>query len=56
MPTEDPHVKALGKWRNGQKNPNRPTGNQDISTGKYFYYRVRFILAGDLADAWADFG
>ena len=35
---------------------NRFTGNQDISTGQYFYYRMRFILAGDLAGAWTDFG
>ena len=56
MPADGPHVKALDKRKTSQKTFNRFTGNQDISTQQYFYYRMRFILAGDLMGAWADFG
>ena len=56
MPTDEPHEKALDRWRTSQKTFGRFTGNQDLSTHQYFYYRMRFILAGDLTDAWADFG
>ena len=56
LPADDPHAKALVKWRNGQKPPNRFTGDQDLSPSQYVLYRMRFVLAGDLTDAWADFG
>ena len=56
MPTDDAHNRALEKWRVNQKTYHRHTGSQDLSFGQYVLYRLRFILAGDLADAWGDFG
>ena len=56
FPSDGPHAKALGKWRNGQKSPNGFTGDQDVSIGHFALYRMRIALAGDLTGAWADFG
>ena len=46
----------MGKWRIGQETYHRHTGPHDLSCGRYVLYRMRSILAGDLACAWADFG
>ena len=56
MPTDEPHSKAHERWRMGQKSFNRFTGDQDLGIGQYVLYRMRFVLAGDLTGAWADFG
>ena len=50
------HSMALGKWRSGEKSPNRFKGDQDLSMSQYVLYRILFALAGDLTDAWVDFG
>ena len=56
LPTDEPHARALEKWMGAQKGFIRYTGSQDLSIGQYALYRMRFTPAGDLADAWGDFG
>ena len=56
IPTEETHARSLGKWKVNHRTFHRNTGNQDLSLGQFVLYRLRFLLAGDLADAWADYG
>ena len=56
MPPDDPHRKALGRWEANQLNFNRFTGGQDLSVAQFVLYRARFILRGDLTNAWAEYG
>ena len=56
MPPDDPHHKALDRWKSNQTNFNRFTGGQDLSVAQFVLYRMRFILCGDLTDAWSDYG
>ena len=42
--------------RENQRAFRRNTGNQDRNLGQFVLYRLRFLLAGDLAGAWADYG
>ena len=56
MPSGDPHMKALEKWRTGARSYRRFTGDQNLSMSQYFLYRLRFVLAGDLTDVWSDCG
>ena len=46
----------MGKWRIDQETYRRKTWPQDLPFGQYARYRARFILEGDSAGAWADFG
>ena len=55
-PSGEPHAEAPERGRPGQKSPNHSKCDQDISIGQYVLYRIRFVLPGDLAGAWADFG
>lgn len=56
IPTDDAHIRALGKWGIGRKTYHRHNGSQELSCGPYVLFRMRFVLAGDLADSWAEFG
>ena len=56
LPTDFPRKRALGRWKASRLTYRRFVGNQDLSTGQFFLYRMRFIVAVDLSDAWADFG
>ena len=56
MPPGDPHQKALGRWEASQATFRRNTGERDLSRGQYALYRMRYILAGDLASAWSECG
>ena len=56
MPTDDPHHKALDRWKTNQTTFNRYAGSQDLSLGQFVLYRMRFILSGDLTNAWSDYG
>ena len=56
MPPDEPHNKALERWKTNQSTFHRMTGDQDLSLGQYVLYRMRFVLSGDLAGDWSDFG
>ena len=56
LPADDTHARALDTWQATQRTYNRYTGNQDLSLGQYVLHRLRYILAGDLTDAWCEFG
>lgn len=56
LPSDETHARALDKWQSAQRTFRRHTGNQDLPIGQYALYRLRFIIAGDLTDAWAEFG
>ena len=56
LPSGEPHANALEKWRTGGGSFSGFTGDVDVSMSQYVMYRIRLVLAGDLADCWADFG
>ena len=56
MPPGEPHRKALDRWKAIQVTFHRNTGGQYLSLGQYALYRVKYILAGDLASAWSEYG
>ena len=55
MPPDEPHSKALGRWKASQVTFHRNTGSQDLSLAQFALYRMRYILAGDLTGAWSDY-
>ena len=52
IPSGEPHIRSLERWKAGQLSLRRYTGNQDLAIGKYAQYRLRPILAGDLTHAY----
>ena len=56
FPSDGPHTRSLEKRQATRKNSNRYTGIQDLAIGQYARYRAKFIMAGDLADAWGGSG
>ena len=56
LPSGEPHIRSLGRWKASQLSFHRFAGKQDLAIGQYALYRLRFILAGDLAGAWEEFG
>ena len=56
LPTDDPRMRALERWKAMRQTYHRYVGNKDLATGQLSLYRRRFIPVGDLKDAWADFG
>ena len=46
----------MDKWQADQRTFRRCAENRELSRGERVLYRLRFILAGDLADAWNDVG
>ena len=55
MPPDGPHLKALERWKASQVTFRRNTGGLDLSVAQFALYQMRFILVGDLADAWAEY-
>lgn len=55
MPNGQIHSKALGGWEILQKTHKRPS-SLDIGSQAAIAYNIRFVLAGDLAQAWQTFG
>ena len=52
---ETSHKTALWNWQKLQKSHKRP-GCQALSINQWFLYNLRYIMAGDLAEAWAPSG
>ena len=50
LPSGEPHIRSLGRWKASQLSFHRFAGKQDLAIGQYALYRLRFILAGDLTD------
>ena len=46
---------TTGHWESGGL-VRKPTTGTDLSFGQYVLYRMRFVLAGELAHAWSDLG
>ena len=56
FPADETRARSSEKWQASQKNFNRYTGSQDLAIGQFALYRMKFIMAGDLADARGGFG
>ena len=56
LPSDETHARALDKWQAERRTFHRNAENQDLPLGQFALRRLIFIRAGDLTDAWAEFG
>ena len=56
LPADETRGRSLGKRMATQQEFNRYAGPHDLAIGKYALYRIRYIIAGDLTDAWGELG
>ena len=56
LPADEIYGRARGTRQASQRTYNRHTGKQDLPIGQFILRRLRYILAGDLTEAWSEFG
>ena len=56
LPPESDHAAAKSKWPRYSKQAKRSVLPRELSIRAFTLYRVRFIFAADLCEAWSKFG
>ena len=56
LPSDEPRVRTIRKWRTTQRGFGRFTGSHDLAIGQYALYQTRYIRACDLTGDWGEFG